>query len=170
MATPYAVVDAGLAALSGYKHGGMSEHVTQMLTDCEGRSADDVNARLYDRLRRGEGLPGFGHALYPAGDPRGAYLVDELRRCGVVDTTAEAVATAAFDLIGERPNVDYGLVLITRALRMPSGSALTLFALGRSIGWIAHAIEEYQKDRLIRPRARYVGPLPVVEGIRKAEG
>jgi len=170
MAAPYAVVDAALAALSGYKHGGMSERVEQMLAECDGLGLDDVKSRLYNRLRRGEGLPGFGHALYPDGDPRGRYLVDNLRRCGAVDPTAEAVATAVFDLIGERPNVDYGLVLVTRALRMPSGSALTLFALGRALGWIGHAIEEYQKDRLIRPRARYVGPLPVREGIGYAPG
>jgi len=157
MANPYGVVEAGLAALSGYKHGGMGERVEILLADCAG--ASDVAGLLHDRLRRGEGLPGFGHNLYPDGDPRGRLLLDQLRRAGFTDPVAESVEQAVFDLTGERPNVDYGLVAVTRAMRMPPGSALTLFALGRTIGWIGHAIEEYQKDRLIRPRARYVGPV-----------
>ena len=166
MANPYAVVEAGLAALSGYKHGGMSERVDKLLGECEGKDLGTVTSILHDRIRRGEGLPGFGHALYPDGDPRGRYLVDEARAHGALDSTAGIVAKAAFDLVGERPNVDYGLVCVTRALRMPSGSPILIFALGRTIGWIGHAIEEYTKDRLIRPRARYTGRLSVAgEGI-----
>jgi citrate synthase len=67
---------------------------------------------------------------------------------------------AALDLIGERPTIDFALVIVARALKMPPDAALTLFALGRTVGWIGHAIEEYQKDRIIRPRARYVGRSP----------
>jgi citrate synthase len=61
---------------------------------------------------------------------------------------------------GERPNLDFALVGVERVLRLPPGSALTLFAIGRAIGWIGHAIEQYAIAQLIRPRAKYVGPMP----------
>jgi citrate synthase len=69
---------------------------------------------------------------------------------------------AARALTGEYPNLDFGLVSLARALDLPSASPIALFALGRSIGWIAHAIEQYADNRLIRPRARYVGPIPAI--------
>ena len=73
---------------------------------------------------------------------------------------AAKLAAAAFDLLGERPNLDFGLVTLARALGLPPGAALALFAVGRSAGWIAHALEQYEDGRLIRPRARYLGPAP----------
>ena len=60
-----------------------------------------------------------------------------------------------------QPNIDFALALFARTLGLPAGSAVTIFALGRTIGWIGHAIEQYQIDQLIRPRARYVGPAPL---------
>jgi citrate synthase len=73
---------------------------------------------------------------------------------------AQAAAEAAAQLMGEHPTIDLGLVILARALELPPGSPLALFALGRTIGWIGHAIEQYQLDRIIRPRARYTGVLP----------
>ena len=66
-------------------------------------------------------------------------------------------------MLQDRPNLDFGLAAITRAYELPAQAPVLLFALGRTIGWIAHAIEEYASGRLIRPRARYTGvvPLPV---------
>jgi citrate synthase len=63
-------------------------------------------------------------------------------------------------LLGERPTVDFGLVTLARALGLPPGGAKALFALGRTVGWIGHTIEQYVDGSLIRPRARYVGELP----------
>jgi citrate synthase len=74
---------------------------------------------------------------------------------------AQAIAAAAFELINEYPTVDFGLVTLAQALDLPAGGAITLFALGRTIGWIGHAIEQYQLGRLIRPRAQYSGRPPV---------
>jgi citrate synthase len=72
----------------------------------------------------------------------------------------ETLATAAESLIGEKPTIDFALVALARVLRLPPGAPLMLFALGRSIGWIGHAIEQYETGQIIRPRAKYVGPNP----------
>jgi citrate synthase len=139
---PYAVVLAGLAALEGTKL----------------RRSRDIEAALAERLRRGEGVDGFGHPLYPDGDPRAAMLLAMLPPKSKELTFANALAAAAESVLGEKPTLDFALVAIERALALPRGSALTLFAIGRTIGWIAHAIEQYAHDAMIRPRAKYVGP------------
>jgi citrate synthase len=72
------------------------------------------------------------------------------------------VADAAVSLTRERPNLDFALAAVARVLRLPSGSPLTIFAIGRTIGWIGHAIEQYATAQLIRPRAKYVGVAPVM--------
>ena len=74
---------------------------------------------------------------------------------------ASTVAEEASDLIGEHPTVDFGLVTLARALGLPAGGALALFALSRTVGCIGHTIEQYQSDRMIRPRARYTGEHPL---------
>jgi citrate synthase len=158
-ATPYAVVVAGLAALGGVKHGGQIELVEAFLREVE--IVGDARRAISDRLRRGDGIPGFGHSLYPEGDPRGAEL---LRLVGAAypnsSDGALAVAGEALELMGERPTVDFGLVTLARTLNLPAGGAVALFALGRTVGWIGHAIEQYQNGSLIRPRTRYVGEQP----------
>jgi citrate synthase len=80
------------------------------------------------------------------------------------------VAKAGKEILDKVPNVDIGLALVVRALGLAPGTALTLFAVGRAIGWIAHALEQYQSDRLIRPRAQYVGPRPDAKGLLVADG
>jgi citrate synthase len=70
------------------------------------------------------------------------------------------LAKAAAGLGRERPNLDFALAALARVLQLPPGSPLTLFAIGRSIGWIGHAIEQYTTDQLIRPRAKYTGVVP----------
>jgi citrate synthase len=160
-ASPYAVVIAGLAALSGLKHGAMTARVDAMLDAF--RRTKDLPTAIADRLRRGEPLYGFGHPLYRTGDPRAAALLALLRDRYPKSpelTFATAVAAAATTALHESPTIDFALTALTRVLRLPPGSALTLFALGRTIGWIGHAIEQYATDQLIRPRAKYVGVLP----------
>jgi citrate synthase len=157
-ATPYAVVIAALSAMGGVKHGGQTELVEAFMREVEG--VGDARQAISGRLRRGEGIPGFGHSLYPGGDPRGAELL-RLTSQAYPDSSAvalsAAVAEEALELVGERPTVDFGLVTLARTLGLPPRAAVSLFALGRTVGWIGHAIEQYESGSLIRPRARYVG-------------
>lgn len=160
-ATLYGVVTAGLAALQGYKHGGVAEQVAALWR--EASDAGGVHRTLVSRLRRGEPLPGFGHQLYPAGDPRARCLLDLLRAHqpdAPALALADALAAGVAELTGERPTIDFALVALTAALGLPSSHALALFAIGRTVGWLGHALEQYATDQLIRPRARYVGPPP----------
>ncbi len=158
---PYAVVIAGLAALEGTRHGGVSARVESMLESM--RRTRDLRAAIGQRLRRGETIDGFGHPLYRNGDPRAAALLDLLREryatsaelAFVVDFADTAAATSS-----DKPTIDFALAALARVLHLPSGSPLTLFALGRTIGWIGHAIEQYTTGQLIRPRAKYVGAMP----------
>ncbi|MBI3302527.1 MAG: citrate synthase family protein [Deltaproteobacteria bacterium] len=160
--TPYAVVMAGLAALQGVKHGVYIEQVDPFLGEVG--TPKRAHVAIANRLKRGERLPGFGHRLYPEGDPRGKALL-ELTTKMYPDSPATALAHAvivqAHRVIGEHPTIDFALAVLASALHLPPGAAPALFALGRTIGWIGHAIEQYQMDQLIRPRARYVGPAPL---------
>ena len=159
--SPYAVVIAGLAALEGTRHGGVSVRVESLLASM--RRSRDVRLALGARLREGHGIDGFGHPLYRDGDPRAAALVSLLRERYPRSPElafVRNVSTVATSILHERPTIDFALASVARVLRLPAGSPLTLFALGRTIGWIGHAIEQYATSQIIRPRARYVGPPP----------
>ncbi|HYI15315.1 MAG TPA: citrate/2-methylcitrate synthase, partial [Thermomicrobiales bacterium] len=167
----YAAIAGGLAALSGARHGAASLQVESLLAEIQ--RDGDPRAVIAQRLRRGEDIPGFGHRLYPGGDPRATLLLDLLTET-LPDTPAvqlgQATVAAASELTGRHANLEMGLVTLTEALDLPPGTALTLMALGRTLGWIAHAIEEYDRDTLIRPRARYVGTNPSPTPPLKREG
>ncbi len=155
--TLYQAILGGLAALQGVKHGGHTLRVQAMFDEVSG----NVEEKLGNLIRRGDDLPGFWQPLYPDGDPRGRRLI---QLAGEVDhdakQLAEAVQTAEFVThhLQKHPNLDFGLVALARALGLPQEAPIVLFAIGRTSGWIAHALEQYESDRLIRPRARYVGP------------
>jgi citrate synthase len=158
-APPHAALTAALSALQGPRHGGQTLRCEAFLREV----AWDGPQAITNRLRRGDSLPGFGHMLYPEGDPRGAYLI-EAALAAAPDSSAASVVRTACDTVmsqvGQAPNVDFGLVAAGRILGLPSGAPLLIFALGRIAGWIGHIIEQYQADHLIRPRARYTGPQP----------
>jgi citrate synthase len=160
-ASPWDVVSAGLAALKGSRHGGHTERVEALFR--EAGTAEEARRVMADRLRRGEPIPGCGHTLYPDGDPRGAALLEMAREIAPESPEVElalAMADAYRELIHEHPTIDHGLVALSRALELPEHTPIALFALGRTIGWIGHAIEQYGVNKLIRPRAAYVGPEP----------
>jgi citrate synthase len=159
--TLYAVVLAGLAALQGTRHGGHSERVEAFLR--EAQTPAGARKVLTARLKRGERVPGFGHRLYPDGDPRARALLEWTGAAypgSPAVALAHAVVADAYELIGRHPALDFGLAVVSQALNLPPGGAVALFAMGRTIGWIGHALEQYQIARMIRPRARYVGEQP----------
>jgi citrate synthase len=159
--TPHAAVSAGLAALIGTRHGGHTRRVEALLEACP--NPEQLPDFLGQRLRRGESLPGFGQKLYPRGDPRQRTLSSKVQEaCPGSPAVAwqEAYAETGRALTGEHATIDLGLVAVAHALDLPRGSALTLFALSRTVGWIAHFIEQSTDGEMIRPRARYVGARP----------
>jgi citrate synthase len=162
----YAVVEAGLCALRGTKHGGATERAEEFLR--EAAAARSIRDFLAKRLKRGERIPGFGHQLYPDGDPRARALLKLLSSRypnSPAISLARSIMREMRRVSGRSPaNIDFAGAVLARTLRLPPGSAIAIFALGRTIGWIGHAIEQYRIDSLIRPRARYVGPPPSVAG------
>ncbi|BDP40513.1 citrate synthase [Deinococcus aetherius] len=149
-----------LCALQGVRHG-LSVEVCSELLDLAGRQG--ARRALSGVMRRFHRPPGFGHLLYPGGDPRGRALLDHLALTApdlpalhVAQTLCEEVRRE----LGERPNVDLALALVVQVLGGPAERGVALFALGRTVGWLAHGIESAAQGRLIRPRAKYVGALP----------
>jgi citrate synthase len=143
---------AGLAALSGPRHGGLAAQVRRLAREAPPEPREAVAARLAFRPPP----PGFGHPLYPEGDPRALALLD-----GVAQTPAlEALARAVQAETGAKYNMDFALAAVSEELDLPEDAPFILFAVARSAGWIAHAIEQTASGALIRPRARYLGPLP----------
>jgi citrate synthase len=156
-ATPYAVVSAALGALSGRRHGGASARAEALFAELA-RGGDAMTV-MAGRLARGEDLPGFGHFLYPAGDPRATMILAAITRTlPEARALIESTAAAGTRLTGHHPNVDFALAAAAASLALPRNAALAIFIVGRAVGWIAHAIEQYESGILIRPRARYIGP------------
>lgn len=166
-ADPYAVVCAGLAVASGTLHAGASLDIEALLAEA-GRPERGARA-VGERLRRGERIRGFGHAVYQSGDPRAAFLLDLLREAAASASTrvpaerlavAEAVLEAAANRRLAAPNVDFALATLASMAGMTAGAGEAIFVVARSAGWLAHALEEYERGRPIRPRASYTGPEP----------
>ena len=145
-----AAVLAGLAALSGPLHGNASQSMAGLV---ERANAVGAEAAVSTHLRQGGALPCYGHRLYPDGDVRAKALMAAFE----VPATFRDLAEAGERLTGERPNIDFALAALVAAFGLPADAPLQIFALARSVGWIAHALEQVETGALIRPRARYVG-------------
>ena len=145
-----AAVLAGLAALSGPLHGNASQSMTGLVATAR---QDGPEAAVREYLRQGRALPCFGHRLYADGDIRAQALM----RCFAVPRLFAELASIGSSLSGEQPNIDFALVAMTAAFDLPNDAPLQIFALARSVGWIAHALEQVETGALIRPRARYIG-------------
>ena len=144
-----ACVLAGLAALVGPLHGGMTNEIRHLLADPS--VAADPSAAIAVRLARGERIPAFGHPLYPDGDPRAAALLSRMQP----PPRARRLIEAMQAMTGIAPNIDCALLVLEQRLRLPTGAAFAIFAVGRTVGWIAHALEQWRDGTLIRPRAMY---------------
>jgi citrate synthase len=157
-ADPYAVVGAGLGAASGPYHAATSVEVVRLLA----RAARLGPAVAFGEiLGQGRRIPGFGHALYPSGDRRGAELLARLDRWRPPNAEPDAV-DQVLELARSRgmppPNIDLALGALAHRAGMVEGAGEAIFVLARTAGWIAHAIEEYQSRSWLRVRATYVGP------------
>lgn len=161
-AHPYAVVSAGLGVLEGPLHGAASGLAHRMLREAVDRgSAVPVVA---DHLRTGRRVPGLGHRLYQAEDPRATTLFALLegvpQAAGALAAAREVVETTARHA-PLHANIDLALAVLSVSRGMPADAGETVFAVSRTAGWIAHALEEYEERPLrIRPSGQYAGPRP----------
>ena len=144
-----AAVLAGLSALSGPRHGGMAARVERFAAEAPRRGWRKA-------LAPGQPPPGFGHALYPDGDPRAEALLGAIQPPAALLQLRHTVEAET----GQKANVDFALVALRLTLGLPAEGPFALFAVARTAGWLAHAIEQLTTGQVIRPRARYVGPAP----------
>src|SRR5690349_10390180 len=157
-ADPYAVVGTGLGAMSGALHGGASLGAETLMAAASG--PEDVPRVVAELLRRGEKVPGFGHFVYRGGDPRAILLLDLVRRAAPKSRQL-AVADALFAEVRQKslpePNIDFAIAALVRVAGMVRGAGEAIFAVARTAGWIAHALEAYSGPGPLRPRAVYTG-------------
>ena len=163
-ADPYAVVATGLGAMSGALHGGASLGAEMLLAAASG--PDDVPRVVAELLRRGEKVPGFGHFVYRGGDPRAMVLLDLVRRAAPKSgqlAVADAVLAEVRQKSLPEPNIDFAIATLARVAGMVRGAGEAIFAVARTAGWIAHALEAYAGPGPLRPRAVYIGR-PATDG------
>ena len=164
----YSAVTGGIGALSGPLHGGANQDVMEVLQEVDGSSKDPLQW-VKDRIDAGGRIPGWGHRVYNVKDPRAkilqsklADLSEETGESKWLDytSTIEEYLTEemALPAKGIAPNVDYYSGSVYYNLGIPIDMYTPIFAMSRSGGWVAHVLEYWQDNRLIRPRGRYVGP------------
>ena len=160
-------------AFTGPLHGGAPGPTLDMLD--EAAASGDVMAWAEKKLAAGERLMGFGHRVFRFGDPRATVLRSALERLGeslgptagrlAFAAEVERYVGAAFAQLKPgrpplQPNVEINAALLLDAVGLPRDAFLPVFALARSAGWLAHAMEQQKEGRLVRPSSAYVGPLP----------
>jgi citrate synthase len=161
-----AVLVAALGALSGPLHGGAPSRALDML-DAIG-TADRAEAWVRDTLARGERIMGFGHRIYRTEDPRARLLRDTARDLGgpridlalhVEEVVRRLLREAKPDRVLD-VNVEYHAAIVLDGVGLPRTMFTPTFAMARSIGWMAHALEQMEGNRIVRPSSRYEGPSP----------
>lgn len=158
----HSAVTAAIAALKGPLHGGANEHVIDVLRAVE--SPDRADAFVREALTAKRRISGFGHRSCKAGDVRAELLKPICEQLATqvdqeqFEQTADAIERAMLAERGLRPNVDWPVARIYHYLGLPTRLNPSLFAISRTAGWCAHVMEQQQNNRLISPRARYVGP------------
>jgi citrate synthase len=161
----YSAVVGAIGALKGPLHGGANADVMRMLLELgQDAGGERVDAFVRAKLARKEKIPGFGHRVYRTEDPRATHLRRMSQELG-----ARTGNTGWFDISqrierlvkaekGLYPNVDFYSASVYHALGVPIDLYTPIFAVSRMSGWTAHVLEQYADNRLIRPRADYVGP------------
>lgn len=141
----------GLATFTGPLHGDATQRVKALFDEVEHSNADRVVNRY---LSSALPIPGFGHHLYPDGDPRAIALLAEFAPPQEIAKFIEKVIT----LTGLQPNIDVVLAALVARYRLQGDAAFALFSIARSVGLLAHAMEQINTGKVIRPRGRYIGP------------
>lgn len=159
-ADPYSVVSAGLGAIGGPLHGAASAGVHGLIA--EAAATEDAAGAVGSALRDSGRLPGYGHSIYTVQDPRYGALMEAVVDAWTDDPRLHHVFRVR-DIVSERrselPNIDLALGALTWLSGMDARAGETIFAVARTAGWLAHAVEEYSEAPLrFRPRARYTGP------------
>ena len=157
----HAAVTSAVGALSGSLHGGANQDVMEMLLEVDDSDKDPL-VWIEDAIENGRRIPGFGHRVYDVKDPR-AYILAEHSKA--LSEASEAkwydYSTAIEDHLVEQkgiaPNVDFYSASMYYQMGIPIDIYTPIFVMSRVGGWIAHTLEQYDDNRLIRPRARYVG-------------
>jgi citrate synthase len=166
-ADPYGVVSTGLGVVGGPLHGGASLAAEAMLAEAVGaggagqrNTADEAHHAVGRRLRRGDRIPGLGHTVYKAADQRAMALMERIR-AAAPDHPRLAVAEAVLAESRRRrlpgPNVEFALAVLVSVAGMVAGAGEAIFAVARTAGWLAHAMEEYAHATPVRLRAVYIG-------------
>lgn len=137
---------AGLATLSGTRHGGLTPRCRKWMDQVAKGKIDPAFDPVGNNVP-----PGFGHPLYPDGDPRTRAIMQSCGQTG--DAFWAKIADQVGQATGQHPSLDFGLALLERELDLPKGAGLGIFAVGRMAGWIAHLLEQRQSGKIIRPRA-----------------
>lgn len=157
-ADPYLVVQAGMAALGGPLHGGASREVRALVREAMATSPEQAVGAA---LRGDTGLPGMGHRVYVGPDPRARVILEAVERAhppAELYRVAQGIVAVAAAHGGPLPNVDFAIAVLEESAAMPDGAGEAIFAIARTAGWVAHAIEEYEHRLRYRPRAAYTGP------------
>jgi citrate synthase len=154
----YGCIATGLGVLQGPWHGGMSLRAEDLLAQI--RSPGHADAIIHAHLSRGDPLWGFGQPLYSDGDPRAAALLRLILGSapGRQRTTINRILAFAADNSVPPPNIDFALAALAYCWSLSRGAGQAIFAVARTAGWIAHAIEEYERKASYRIRATYTGP------------
>jgi len=161
----HSAVVAAIGTLKGPLHGGANADVMRLLLDLgEDASPERVDDAIRAKLARKEKVPGFGHRVYRTEDPRATHLRRMSRELG--ETTGHPAWYEMSRRIEERvkadkqidPNVDFYSASVYYTLGIPVDLYTPIFAVSRVAGWTAHILEQYANNRLIRPRAEYIGP------------
>jgi citrate synthase len=145
---------AALSAMSGPQFGGQLAQVSAYVA--ESRRGADARSAARQRLALGLEIPGFGHPLFPEGDPRARALI---AAANLPEDLMDIVRVGE-GLTGQPPNFDMALALIGRQLDLPRDGPFALYVIGRTAGWLAHALEQVASGAPIRARLRYVGVEP----------
>lgn len=158
----YSGITAAIGALKGPLHGGANEAVMNMLLEID--KVENVEPYIRKALDNKEKIMGFGHRVYKKGDPRAKHLKDMSKRLTEItgETKWYEMSTKINEIVtGEKgllPNVDFYSASVYHSLGIKSDLFTPIFAVSRTSGWLAHILEQYSNNRLIRPRAEYVGP------------